>query len=533
MSPAPRQITGRSEPGSAWPRDRVHQLGRVEQEVLASKLRSSLTAEQYGRIVIDIAESRNERARRRLAARRRALLNDDWKELLIADIKNRTTQELWTVLMGPNGEYADITRNPAKDIWAENAVLYKSAATRSTPDAPAEIDKYRRLTRRFFHSFWQRVEVDLGGMNDVLIWPTVGERHGKRVLRHNVAAGDTVTVTFDEELGGSEPFAVLFIDHMRDYQGRAAKRYRIWTPDWRLMFDEQKRRLDHITGIVVGDGADGWENPYGILPFECIHASPYQPWFWDQTTGEDLVSLTLKTGRFETDTDYKAFRAGHKQLVASGNRVQVPDKTLLDPGAVIKLIGDAINVQLIDWQLNLKDRLEAVNGWEIRAAASRGINPERLRRTGYQTAMGARLSERGLQERRERMEEIFRDAEAGYYHLVARIARLEQLPGPLPDPDVELEVTHAPMDYPEDPERRLRVAEEKMRMGLKSLVSFVQEDHPSWGEEKSLAFIEKNLQLLSRIQAIKQQAGVPDNDLANRSAADEAAGATGPEIRDA
>jgi hypothetical protein len=488
--------------------------------------------EQYARLVIEIAESAEERKRREFTRRRRGMLYDAWKELLVADIKNRVTAELWPALMGPKGEYADISRNPFKDIVAENAVLYKMAASRTTPTEPKEAEKYKALTRRFFHAFWQSVEVQVEALNDVAIWPTVTMRRGRRMIQHNVAAGDTMTVTFDEELGGAEPFAALFIDHFESNLGTIKKRYRFWSPDWRLVFDEDKKRLDHVTGIRAADGSDGWENPYGVLPFEFIHRDPFHPWFWDQTTGEDLVELTLKTGRFETDTDYKAFRSGHKQLLAWGSRVRKPDKTLQDLAAMITLEGDGLSTAVVDWQLDLKQRLDTVNGWEIRAAASRGINPERLRRTGYQTAEGARLSERGLQERRERMEETFRDAEAGYYYLVATVAKAERLKGELPDPEVDLEVQHAPIEYPGDPEKRLDVADRKSRMGVSSLVELVLEDHPSWDEEQALDFIEKNIQLLTRIQAIKSAAGVPQNDLANRSADDEAAGATGPEIRD-
>jgi hypothetical protein len=529
----PRPIDNRADGGGAWNRAYVHQSTRVEQLVLESALRSAVSAEDYARIVIDIANSAAERKRRGFAQRRRAIVNDAWQELLVADIKNRTTPELWPALMGPEGEYADISRNPARDIWAENAVLYKSAAKRGTPKDFGEGEKYRDLTGRRFHTFWQRVEFDLQAFNDVIIWPTVGMHYDQRVMRHNIAAGDTVTVVFDEELGGSQPYAICFIDHFKTSNGMPTKRYRIWTEDWRLVFNNDGERIDPITGIVIEDGSPGWENPYGILPFVFVHRDPYQPYFWDQTTGEDLISLTLKTGRFETDTDYKAWRAGHKQIMVTANsRVRDFDKTLLDPGALIKIIGDGAVGTLIDWQIDLGARLDTVNGWEIRAAASRGIKPERLRRTNYQNAEVARLSERGLQERRERMEEIFREAESDYYYVTAVVGAEEEM-APRIDKAAELEVIYAPIDYPGEPAARLAVAETQARLGVKSLVDLVLEDHPTWDEDEALEFIEQNIETLAKIQAIKSAASVPERNLANRSADDERAGATGPMIRDA
>jgi hypothetical protein len=532
--PAPRQISVAAEYGSrtTWNRSRVHQNTRVEQEVFESKLRSALSCEDYARRVIEYARSGQEVKRREMMQRRRAMLHDGWKSLLIADLKNRLTRELWPHVMGPDGDFADISRNPARDIWREMAILYKHAAIRTTPGDPSAASDYSELYGDKFHTFWHSSEVDLQAMNDVAIWPTVANYRGELVVRHNIAAGDTMTVAFDEELGASEPYAVVFVDYYRTPNGVPYERYRFWTPSWRLVFDQNLDRLDHLTGIKCGDGADGYENPYGFLPFEFVHKDPYQSTFWNVTLGEDLVELTLKTGRFETDTDYLAHKSGHKQLAVSGTgRLKKPDKTLADPGAFIMLQGDGITTTLIDWQVNLTERTETSNAWEMRAAASRGINPERLRRTSYQTAESARLSERGLQERREEMEEVWRSAEQGYFQLVAIVAGAHEIKPKL-DPAQELEVTYAPIEYPGDPERRLVVAEKKARLGVASLVQLVLEDHPSWDENQAFDFIRKNVHQLAEMAQIKQAAGVPGNDLANRSADDEADGATGPEIRD-
>ena len=497
----------------------------VEQLVMASRDRSSVDVMEYAREAIKIHCSPSEIQRQQRASLRRAVLNDSWREWLAKDMRNRLQPEVFKAVCGESGQYVDITRNPARDIWRELAVLYKSAAIRKT-EGSDDAEKYAALCAGSkLNSFWSTVEIWVEAFNDVLIWPTVIS--GK--VRHNCAAGDTVTLLIDDAQPGADPFGVLISDVWRDLEGCGHVRYHFYTAEWYVLVNESGRRLDPSTGIEIPDDAEGWRNTLGELPFVRVRRDPYHPQPWDTTTGDDLVTLTLKTGRQQTYGEYLRRVAGHKQLIYSSDRLPAEAVQLLDPASMIRLPGGT-SFQLIDWQVDLSAQQEIVDRDEIRAAASRGINPERMRRASYQSADAARLAERGLTERREAKEEIFLDAEAEYYRKVCLVAR-QGLLRDVPDPSARLEVTHAPIDYPGDPSARLDLAAKRASLGVGSLLEVVLEDHPTWNRDQALEYIADTIELTATIAEIKASRNVP-NDLTNESRSAEINGAMGTIARD-
>jgi hypothetical protein len=207
--------------------DTVHRLSRVERAVELSYETSAVDAVDYGRQCVAVARSQPERQRRRLVARRRDIINDNWQALVYSDLKDRLHSDLHRAVLGKDGQFCDISRNPAKNIWQETAVLYKGPAQRETPSKPNDAELYKDLTRDTkFQTFWQRVEFELMVFNDLILWPSTIKRHGRKVLKHNKAAGDTVTAIFEPELGGrNEPYALVFIDNYRDAAGNNRERY--------------------------------------------------------------------------------------------------------------------------------------------------------------------------------------------------------------------------------------------------------------------------------------------------------------------
>lgn len=523
-----------SAEASTWPADTVHRLSRVEQMVYLSRAKSTIDAVDYARDCIELAESASEKRRRALTARRRAILEDNWQSIVYADLKKRIHSTLHPYVLGDNGRYCDISRNPAKNIWQECAVLYKSAAQRETPEKPADAELYRRLVRGTkFQTFWAQVEVELYFFNDLILWPTTVKRRGRKVLQHNKAAGDTVTAIFDPELGGTEPFAIIFHDHYQKGDGLGV-RYIWWTPQWRAVFDDSddKVRLDPVTLLPLDDSAP-LDNPYRQMPFTYLHLNPYHNTFWNQTQGDDLVELTIKTGRQQTQTNDLFNRCNHKQAITTGENIRkVEDKTLLDPGAHMKIYSDG-STQLVDWAPDFEGRQNVIDRDEARAAGSYGINPERLRKTSYQTAEGARLTERPLEEKRHKMREPLADAERDYRESVIRVADVERIADEetLPDPEVWMEVIHAPIAYPGDPKAQLEVDEMEIGIGLTNAIEIMQRRYPGISKKEAERRIQQNIKMQAKVQKLKQANSVPAK-ASNRSAEDEENGRQGPVVRD-
>jgi len=509
--------------------DVIYPRTRIEEIVLETKLRSVKDFVDVARDLITFSETNGEKTRRDRIARRRSILWDSWQYLLREDLKNRLSWSIYQAVCGSTGNLVDISRNPCRDIWQEMATLYRSHARRFT-EPPESGQKYIDLTNGTkFGTFWQTVETALQAFNDVVVWPTIIERNGKKVVRHRWTAGDAVCVSFSNS-DTSEPESVLLIDEFTTIEGEDKTHYHFWTDNWRGLFDEKHRRLDPATGIEIPDDAEGWENPIGELPFVFIHKSPHHPHFWDQSTGEDLIQLTLKTGRQQTYMNYLLKMSSHKQLVVAGEDIPKVESQLLDPGAIVKIRAATPSFQLVDWQVDFTKLQSVIDADEIRAAASRGINAEKLRKTSYQTSSVAELSERGLVERRERNEEIFKEAEAEYYRKFCLIAKMHNIPN-APDPNVQLEVIHAPITYPTDPMANLEFAKQKASVGASSLLDLILQDHPTWSEDRALDYLTRNIEQLSEIQNIKSARNIPA-DLSNESMTAEQNGAMGPVVRD-
>lgn len=506
--------------------NRLHSGTPSERIVIRSLLASSVDLVDLARKVVEISKSPGEIARKFQTSIRRGMIEDNWRLHLQRDMEERLKNaDLRGRIIGTDGMFCDTSRNIARDIWNEDSVLYKNAAVRRTQpeEQAAKYDAINAGTS--FATFWQTVEVSLEAFNTILLWPEVVMRNGRRSLRHRWVAGDQVTAIFDEH-DAVEPSSILITDTWQDLNGDRREHNYFFTQQANIVLDEEGRRVDPLSGIELGDAAPVAANEIGEWPFVIIRRQPHFHDFWSQTCGEDLVQLTLKLGRHQTLTNYLWQVSGHKQLVVTGTSIKKSPPQMLDPAASLKIVGEDINSQLVDWQVDFSMRQEVMNGEEIRSAASRGINAERLRKTSYQSAEGAKLAERGLQERREKKEDIFKDAEVSYYRKVCLVARAGYM-SEVPDPSAAFEVIHAPIDYSGDPLARIELARQQIAMGSGSLVDLVLEDHPAWSKEEALEHIEYNVNLSAEIAEIRASRNIPADPL-NQSRTAEQNGALGP-----
>lgn len=513
----------------------VAQHSEAERVVFESLERSAVTLDEYATMLIRYSQGAQEVARRTLASRRRAILRDAWGDLLKAVLRNWLRPETYSEVVGAQEDQADVSRNPAKDIWTELSVLYKKPPVRTGEG----VEKYQTLTRNtHFNLFWQRVELYLEAFNDLLIWPTVVIRHGKKVIRHRIATPDMVTLkTLDDD--PTEVEGLVIIDAARDFAGGDRTRYQFWTNEWQAVFAEaptfetdDRGRATTVRELERADiGPKPGENPYGELPFVAIHRDPVESDFWNSAAGEDLVCLTLLIGRNRTCDHYARKMSGFTQLLQWGEAPEEPRQQLRHEAAVMQFVtGGNGGVKEVTWAANLDERANLNDRDIAAAAAARGINAEKLKAgPTYQNTTSARLSERGLSERREAKVETFVVAEQEYYRAVCLVAKANGLDAP--DRDAEFEIEHSPMEYPDDPATLAQSMRENVAIGLESVVTLMRRLHPTWSEEKCLAEVKKRMDETSQVMEIKTKRNVAD-DLTNRSASDEANGAQGPVIRD-
>ena len=497
--------------GATWDRSMVS-TGRAVQLVRTSYEASGVDIEDYAHALIENAESPAERARRAAARRRLDILHDAHGALIKAALKNWLTPSVYYAVVGANEDHIDISRNPAKRIWEEMASLYNRPPKRSAKSGFKKFSALVKGTR--FDLFWRDVELALQACNQVLIWPEVITRpDGERAVKHRYACPDTFSVVASPD-DPTELEALVLIDQWVDLAGEGRKRYILWTHDWHGQWESNKGGRVTRTGRiepVEDEGIDPDANPYGRMVHTLISRGYTNDSLLDQTSGEDLVNLTVGNGERRCILRYTEKMSGFKQLIAHGASVDKPPQQLLDPGAVGMVTVSDGGVKVVDWQVDIEKQQRVYDRDEERAAASRGINAQTYKSTGdYQSAVQARGSERGLAERRIGEAPIWQDAERVYAQALALVARVHGMESPPPD-DIELEVQHAPVEYPTDPREQAELDKTRISLGLESAVTICQREHPEWTPEQCEKFIETNLDVTAKINDMKTRHNVPDN----------------------
>ena len=499
---------------TGWDRGLVSGQSAV-QLVRASYERSGVDVDEYALRAIRYCESGTENTRRELARRRVNILKDATAPLIRAALKNWLTDAVFDAVTGKNGDHIDITRNPAKRIWEDMASLYSRPPLRTTK-RKTDINAYLELLKGTkFDSFWQAVEARLQACNQVLIWPdVVTDSSGKKTVKHRYATPDTFSVIANED-DATRIEAIILIDKWVDIAGTARCRYILWSDKWHAQYepdgydDDGKLKVKR-TGQLDED-LETFANPYGRMVQTLLSKEYLNDELLDQTSGEDLVNLTVGNGERRCILRYTEKMSGFKSILATGSSVDKPPQSLLDPAAVSVLEGGEVKATLVDWQVDLEKQQKVFDRDEERAAASRGINAQLYKAGGdYQNATVAKGAERGLTERRIHDAPIYIDGEASYALDLSLVARTHGVKDP-PAKDIELEVMHAPIEYPTDPKAQSEIDKTDISLGLASAVTICQRRHPTWDVKKCEKFIAENMETTAKINEVKVKRNLPDN----------------------
>lgn len=515
-------------PAGVWVRT------QAEQMVISSRERSSIDVDEYARRVIAYSKSSHEVARRAAIDRRMKILRDAWGPILKAALENWLRPEIQDLVMGENRDQLDLSRNPAKHIWNEHSVLYKLPPERVTPDSENDIEKYKKLLKGTkFNRFWKIVELLLNSCNDVVIWPDViTVNGGKKIIRHRVEAGNTITaIPMAEDRSIIECYLHTY-EYTDLFEGQKTK-YVLWTNQWHALYEEddsgEVKRSGYVDPELYPYDNDS-ANPYGEMPHVHIRLIDWPDGPWDITTNEDLVDLTIHGGKERAFYRYLQKVSGFKQGVFTGNLDKL-EQFILDPGFSVKAEGDDVKFTIVDWTIPLRDRLQCMMDDELSAAAAHGINPQRYKRTGdYQTSSSAKTAERGLGEIRERNIPILSDAEQEYKRKMCIVA-LKHGFTEVPSPDIPLEVTYRPIEFPEDPLSQAELDQRSISMGILSQLDLVRRNHPEWSDDKCRDFLIKTMETISWIAEEKVKRNVADDPTVQSLTAQEN-GKMGPIVRD-
>jgi hypothetical protein len=412
-------------------------------------------------------------------------------------------------------------------------------------DKPGEL--YRELLKEGddINQFWATVEEELQACNEVLVWPTVIETSdGEKELQHKYACGDTFSLV-TTEADRSLIECIVIHDEWEDEKGRIQKKWKLWTDKWHGVFtyDEEGNliRTDQVRDDLKEVDEDPAEdensrNPYGRLIHHLVRRRKWQDKLTDTTSGEDLVSGTIRAGVARQDFRYKQKMSGWKQIVVTGNADALPEQ-LLDPGVILRIPGHDVDATVVDWDMNLKEEQEVMERDELRLASSRGINPENYKSTAnYQGGQATRRAERPLKELRVRMAPTFWKAESTHGGNVCLVAQAHALVDEDNIPDhayirKQLQTQHAPIDYADDPKDQVSLEKEELGMMLTDHVELMQRRYPELSQAQALSRLRRHGRIIAEIQRLKTTHNIANNP-ATESASAEANGEEGPIVRD-
>lgn len=467
----------------------VHARRHAEFLVMASYEKSAITFDEYAKKVIDFAKSGEEVRRRELTDRRIQMLRDEWGPLLEEALESWYKPELLDLILGPGRSNLDLSHNPAKHIWQELSVLYKLPPTRLTPDNISDSEKYNKLLEDTgFNGFWQMVELLLNACREVIIWPDVVVKNGKKHIKHRVECGNTMSIIVNpDDKTEIECYVQLYETTNFDNVNNAKQtQYRVWTDKWYGVFVEDRNEPNGLKRVDLIDPKvtkDNYSNPYGFMPHVRIRLVDWQDTPWDITSGEDVMDLTITAGRERANYRYLQKISGFKQGVVTGQVERMPEN-IIDPAFLLKVPGHDTSFTSADWTVDLLSRQKAEQNDSLAVAARYGINPQKFKQSGdYQNSFASKSAERGLQEHREKVKPIMEKAENQYYKSVIAIASKHELED-LPSSESKLIVKHAPIAYPENPVVQADLDAKEIAMGTLSQIDVIKRKNPHLTEEQ-------------------------------------------------
>ena len=490
---------------------------------------SAIDIDAYAAAVIKYAESPQEVTRRAEVQLRIDIYRDAWLSALQTVLSASLKPAVYDVVK----VFGDLSRNPAKRIWRELAVLYTAPARRWT-DKTDDGEKYQKIQKQArytpFATFWPDVEELLQVCNDVLIWPEVVTLDdGAKLPVNRYAAGNSWTIVWSTQVPGMME-CVCELRDIEDPNGKSDRVYHIWTDQWYAAFRKNEKGDLERNDIVQEAGP---RNPYRRLPHWLIRRRSWQDLDLDVTSGNDLVRGTLSGGVAQQFYRYHQKMSGFKQVAVTGSDIETSGpQQLLDPGAVLRMVGQDMSLQIIDWQLDLSSAQHVMDIDELRLAAANGINPERFKRTAnYQTTFGAAMSERPVEHLRSRMVPVLGLAEEQYYVSCCHVWDCHGLDD-VPDPDADFRVEHVPLHAPEDPEKQLETDAKELALLLVDHIGLLKRRHPELSDDQAKEELRRIAGNIEEVQKLKVQHNIP-SDPTTESRSAEANGRLGPLVRDA
>ena len=413
------------------------------------------------------AKAQAEQERILEAEMRRAILDDDFRDLIIAKI--RTVYQSEEILRDVEPCVSQ-EHNLLKKVCSELSTVYQWGAQRTLVKSGAPDARALELAS----ILWEECAIDetlekadyyLTGLRDLLLVPRVV--NGKMVV--DILTPDRLKVgqNFDD------PTQIDWFSYQRarvNTPGAPETAVTIYADAFEWRYYDQ-----------VGDLVARVEHGLGRLPAVVVHASKRVDEFFDQTSMADVADATLTIGMLLAFMTRLQKWQSEKQLTYSGRASDINTGTQIGAHTVLATTSGAANGQwsLLEMQSNPQFYIDAIQARIAWVAQQHGIAADVYAMTDSSSSgFQFRLKRLPLLEQRAKRQKVWTRIERELWLLMSAVARDPSTGHPLAKAlpvDVELKVRHLTEPNVEDPLVQVQVWERSIAIGVMSQVDAIEE----------------------------------------------------------
>jgi SPP1 Gp6-like portal protein len=469
------------------------------------------------RVAREWVSAPNEKARRRIAQRKRYLLIDNShqavREELASLFTDPTVRQRVTM-------FAHLATSVTlfKRVMSELArPVYLVPPTRTVQPDSAQAAFAQIATETGLDDVCARWLIMALATGTAFAYPRFVQRLGRIVC--DVISADAATVIPDPD-DPCSMLAVIYDKPVHLVDGHCVTWHVYWDDEVTFQLDENGNMQPFAPGEKPVRA-----NPFGRIPIVDLHTSERTDGYWCPTAGEPLVNANMAVCML-TSLALRGLKArGFNQLVVTGDAMRFPKGQALDEESAI-MAPDGTNIVELANAADASNYLTLIDAIEARAAAEYGISRARLNREKEDT------DDTGLTEQRAEMVKLMAVGERRLFEVIKLISG-ETTDRQLP-PEATMSVDFGEYQFRADPEAELRIWDQKRRMGVRNVLDQVKAENPEClTDEDARAELERNLRIESEF--ILQRRALNISDSANVYAPGQnpqANGAMGPAVRD-
>ncbi len=437
-----------------------------------------------------------ELARMDEAANRLAIYQDDYEEIIRAQIKELFAKENYDRLY----YHVNQSQNVLKRIVNEISMVYKVEAQRTLDKKSDRFDALKDEVG--MDARMKRANRLTNLMNEVLVRPAV--RRGKIVW--DIITPDICTVIQNED----DPTAITAACWQRtlaNTMGVAGIEYEYMDDlGWWGILDKEFRPKEWFFTPNDTPYRDADGRP--VLMLAPLHRQSPESDFWDQDSGRDLYNAAIGIGWKLTLKDYYFKTASFKQLYAIGQGIEIPSNQLMDPTTFIKILamdpGAKAEVGTLDLQIAI-DKLDQSLVFDINGIINtRGISADMWTLSvGEMSGRALKIKNRALLEQRQEQLPTYRQGEAELFTLTRILNNVHAKAygwDKIPD-EATFSIDHGEPEFPDDPKEERDILERDLKTGVISLGKYYQHFNPDVKDEDEAAKAAiKNLNQLKELR---------------------------------